>query len=254
MEKQPLLSIVTVCYNSEKTIERTFKSILNQTFTDYEYVIVDGGSKDSTLDITKKYEPLFGGKMKWKSEPDKGIYDAFNKGIERSKGQYVWIVNSDDYIQLNALNLVKDLIITNNYPDIISGVVRFVRDGELIKRWSYDSVSSEREYKKKRLGVAHPATIVKKSAYEKWGNYDPDLFIAGDMDWFLTAKENKAIIVFSTKDLTNWSEGGISFKKHHKLLYLDWKRIYKKHTKSKLEYMYFLTYRLLSYIRYMINK
>lgn len=253
-QNQPLLSIVTVCYNSVKTIERTFKSILQQEYSDYEYVVVDGGSTDGTVELIKKYEPLFNGRMKWKSEADNGIYDAFNKGIERSKGEYIWLVNSDDYLQPNVLQKLHKIITNTDYPDIISGIVRLVRDREVLNRWSYTSVSSEREYHKKRLGIAHPASIVKKSAYEKWGKYDPDFYIAGDMDWFLTAKENDAIIVFPEVELTNWSEGGISFKKQYRLLYLDWKRIYTKHTKSKLEYLYFLTYRVLSYILFQIRK
>ena len=84
-----LFSIITICFNSEKTIERTIKSVLTQTFADYEYIIVDGGSRDSTLDIVKKYEPLFEGRMKWKSESDRGIYDAMNKGIMRSSGTII---------------------------------------------------------------------------------------------------------------------------------------------------------------------
>ena len=79
--KKPLFSIATPCWNSESTIERTIKSVLRQDFKDYEYIIVDGGSTDSTLDIIKKYEPLFEGRMQWKSEPDKGLYDAFNKDL-----------------------------------------------------------------------------------------------------------------------------------------------------------------------------
>ena len=71
MNKQPQFSIITICFNSSATIERTIKSVLAQTFTDYEYIIVDGGSKDSTLDIVKEYEPLFEGRMKLKSEPEK---------------------------------------------------------------------------------------------------------------------------------------------------------------------------------------
>lgn len=252
-QARPLLSIVTVCYNSVKTIERTFKSILKQQYFDYEYIVVDGGSKDGTVELIKNYEPLFNGRMKWNSEPDKGIYDAFNKGIDRACGKYVWIVNSDDYLQPNALQSIEKIIGDNN-PDIISGIVRLVRDGQVLNRWSYNSISSEREYQKKRLGIAHPATIVKKAAYEKWGYYDPNFYIAGDMDWFLTARENNASIVFPEIELTNWSEGGISFKKQYKLLYLDWKRIYLKHTNSKLEYFYFLTYRILSYILYQIRK
>ena len=99
-------SIITICFNSERTIERTIRSVLTQTFTDYEYIIVDGGSKDSTLDIVKKYEPLFKGRMKWKSEPDRGIYDAMNKGIMRSSGIIIGIVNSDDWLEPEALAYV----------------------------------------------------------------------------------------------------------------------------------------------------
>ena len=78
MSINPFITIVTVCYNSEKTIERTIKSVLSQQFTDYEYLIVDGVSKDTTLSIIQKYEPLFNGHMKWRSEPDKGIGCAIN--------------------------------------------------------------------------------------------------------------------------------------------------------------------------------
>ena len=95
-------SIITICYNSERTIERTIKSVLAQTFRDYEYIIVDGGSNDSTLDIVRRYEPLFEGRLNWKSEPDKGIYNAMNKGIERSRGNIIGIVNSDDWLERNC--------------------------------------------------------------------------------------------------------------------------------------------------------
>ncbi len=112
MKHYPLFSIITVCWNSDKTISRTIESVLGQDFQDYEYLIVDGDSTDRTIDIIKTYEPQFNGKLKYKSEPDKGIYDAFNKGIERATGKYIWLVNSDDFIEPGVLgklyNLVKD--------------------------------------------------------------------------------------------------------------------------------------------------
>lgn len=91
------LSIITVTYNSEKTLRDTIESVLSQTYTDYEYIIVDGASKDNTINIVKEYEPKFEGRMRWISEPDKGIYDAKNKGIKMSTGDVVGIINSDDF-------------------------------------------------------------------------------------------------------------------------------------------------------------
>ena len=75
------ITIVTATYNSAKTIRDTFKSVLLQNYTNYEYIIIDGGSEDGTVDLIREYEPMFGGKMRWISEPDRGIYDAMNKGI-----------------------------------------------------------------------------------------------------------------------------------------------------------------------------
>ena len=118
MKTEPLFSIITVCYNSQKTIERTIKSVLHQDFQDYEYIIIDGSSTDGTVEIIKKYEPLFCGRMRWISEPDTGIYDAFNKGIRCSKGKLTWLVNSDDYIEKNALSVISNaysLYSTDNY-------------------------------------------------------------------------------------------------------------------------------------------
>ena len=91
------LSIITVTYNSERTLRDTMESILSQTFQDFEYIIVDGASKDATLDIIREYEPRFQGKMRYLSEPDKGIYDAMNKGFAMATGDVIGILNSDDF-------------------------------------------------------------------------------------------------------------------------------------------------------------
>src|SRR5574344_1548295 len=117
-----LFSIITISYNSERTIERTLQSILSQTFTNYEYIIIDGASSDQTLDIIKKYEPLFKGRMKWKSESDKGIYNAMNKGIKCSNGKVIGICNSDDWLEPNALEIL-DKYIEENQIDVESEAV-----------------------------------------------------------------------------------------------------------------------------------
>src|SRR5688572_4810851 len=94
-QSAPLLSIITVVYNGEQLLEKTILSILNQTYTNIEYLIIDGRSKDRTVDIIKKYENKI---SYWVSEPDKGIYDAMNKGMNAAKGDYIWFINAGDVI------------------------------------------------------------------------------------------------------------------------------------------------------------
>ena len=210
---RPLFSIVTVCYNSEKTIERTIKSILEQNYLNYEYIIVDGGSTDHTLDIVRKYEPLFMGRMKWKSEPDKGIYDAFNKGIKLAMGVYVWLVNSDDYIQENSLNQIADYIKAYNQDElpIIVGKMNFRnKEGHIVRviRSSYQKMADS--YDNYSMGLPHPATIVPQYVYEKHGYYDDNFKIMADNDWFRRIYKAKVNVVFIDIVLTNMCYGGIS--------------------------------------------
>lgn len=118
---KPKLSIITVVLNGEKYIEETIQSILNQSYKNFEYIIIDGGSSDATLDIIKKYDKKI---EYWVSEKDKGIYDAFNKGMELSRGEYIGIANSDDIYVDGAFNILANYI--KKYPekDFIFGSVK----------------------------------------------------------------------------------------------------------------------------------
>ena len=100
MNNQPIISIITVCFNSEKHIEDTIKSVLSQKYNNLQYIIIDGGSKDKTMNIINKYKKEISTII---SEPDKGISDAFNKGIQHAKGDLVGIVNSDDILLPESL-------------------------------------------------------------------------------------------------------------------------------------------------------
>ena len=102
-QPEPAFSIITVCLNSEKTVERTINSVLNQTFNDVEYIIIDGGSTDNTLNIIESYEEQITTII---SEPDKGLYYAMNKGLALAKGRLIGIINSDDWYEPNTLDLV----------------------------------------------------------------------------------------------------------------------------------------------------
>ena len=155
--KYPFFSIVTVCYNSDKTIEQTIRSVLAQTYQDFEYIVIDGASTDNTLNIVKRYSEKveYKNKIRVYSEKDKGIYDAFNKGCRKAKGTYVWLVNSDDYIERDALSIVFEKVkaFSDAYP-IVSGSVRFVYSNGMsptIKR--IDKVIAQRRYE--QIGRAH---------------------------------------------------------------------------------------------------
>ena len=240
MEQKPLISITTPCYNSGATIERTIKSILAQNFKDYEYIIVDGGSTDGTLDIIRKYEPLFEGRMKWKSEPDKGLYDAFNKGIERSTGLYCWNVNSDDHIEQDALSVLASHIQTHPEHPVISGAMHYVRgDGTLIRDCVSTTQSEVFNYKHNGMGVNHPATVVPKSVYDKYGAFDIRFKICADIDWFNRIHKAGVPVLHIEDYITNFVQGGVSnqsgYKKHAKDRWL----LLRKKYNNMIESMYY---------------
>ena len=211
MDNKPLFSISTPCWNSAKTIERTIKSVLVQEFKDYEYIIVDGGSTDGTIDIIKKYEPLFEGRMKWTSEPDKGLYDAFNKGIERSTGTYCWNVNSDDYIETDALNTLAKHIQAHVEKPVISAAMHYVRcDGTLIRNCISTASSENFNYEHNGMGVNHPATLVPKAIYEKYGAFDIRFKICADMDWFNRIHSAGVPVLHIDDFIITMTDGGIS--------------------------------------------
>ena len=233
MNNAPEFSIVTVCFNSEKTIKTTIESVLQQKYKNYEYIIVDGASKDSTMDIVKSYETNFEGRLIYKSEPDKGIYDAFNKGIKMSQGKYVWIVNSDDYIEPNALEELS--FITSQYANenapVISAAMNFITATQSrIVKSSQEKVHNA--YKTDTMGITHPATLVPKRVYETVGYYDDEYKIIGDIDWFHRAYGQKTPILFIDNIITNMVCGGVSTQYNFKRSYHDRKHYLKKHSKN----------------------
>lgn len=199
-----LFSIVTVCFNSEGTIERTIQSVLNQRFKDYEYIIVDGASKDKTLDIIRKYEPLFDGKMRWISEPDQGIYDAMNKGIKAAEGEIVGIVNSDDYYEPDALFHIEQAYKGYDYS-IIYGLLRTVSEGKEVMVYLKNHEFLERDM------IAHPACFVTRKVYEKYGMYSLKYPYSADYEFMLRMKKEREVQFTETYQiLSNFSLDGAS--------------------------------------------
>lgn len=201
-----LFTIITVCYNSEKTIEKTIQSILNQSCEDYEYLIIDGGSTDTTLEIIKKYEPEFNGKLKYVSEKDKGIYDAMNKGIDKATGEIIGIVNSDDYYELDTLENVKKLYETKKSNKcVIFGLLRCISGGKEKMIYSKNPAFIEEDM------IAHPSCFIAKSIYDEYGKYSMDYKYSSDYEFMLRIHKDKDIeYIESLNVLSNFSIDGAS--------------------------------------------
>lgn len=179
------ISIITVCFNSELTITDTIDSVFNQTYDNIEYIIIDGKSKDNTLNIVKTSEEKFLQKkisFKWISEKDCGIYDAINKGIRMATGDIIGILNSDDYFFDN--NVVRDIAksFTKNNVDCVYGNLKYIDSAnKKVKR-----VLISQEYKvgmfERSWTPPHPTFYCRKNIYDKYGLYRIDFKIVSDVE------------------------------------------------------------------------
>jgi glycosyltransferase involved in cell wall biosynthesis len=208
------ISLVTVCYNSASTIRDTLDSVLNQTYPDIEYIVVDGNSKDRTVSIIKEYEPKFNDRiMRWISEPDKGLYDAMNKGIQMATGDVVGIINSDDfYHRNNIIEKVAAAFIENKNIQAVFGDVRFVNHDNLNKTVRYYS-SKHFSIRRFRFGFmpAHPTFFTYKENFERFGYYQTDYIIAADYELLIRfLHKNKLSYKYLPLDFMKMRIGGRS--------------------------------------------
>ena len=179
MDKTPLISIITINFNDKIGLQRTFDSVFAQDYQDFEYIVIDGGSNDGSKELIEENT----GKISyWISEPDKGIYNAMNKGIKVANGEYLLFLNSGDKFYNK-----KSLILSSNYlerEDIIYGDLEVVNEVRtFIKKYSQEVSLFYFLYE----SLPHPATFIKKSAFEKFGFYDENLKIVSDWKWFLVS-------------------------------------------------------------------
>jgi len=177
-------SIITVCFNSSKTILDTLKSVGGQTFGNVEHLIVDGASRDETLEVIRGYE---GHNVSVVSEPDDGLYDAMNKGIELASGDLIGILNSDDYFESNeTLSVVARYFEQHPEVDVVFGDVVFVDPDRTEVVTRYYRANRFRPWKL-RFGwmPPHPATFVRRSVYERFGEYRKDMKISADYEMFV---------------------------------------------------------------------
>lgn len=206
------ISIITATYNSGQTLTDTLESVLRQSYTDIDYVIVDGGSKDNTLDIIRRYEPRFEGRMRWISEPDKGIYDAMNKGIRMATGGVVGLLNSDDFYTSNDVLEHVARALSDPNVDAIYGDIHYVNDDDLTHCVRY---YSSRVFCRglMRLGFmpAHPSFYCRRTIYEKYGLFDTSLRVAADFENLLRLIfVNRIRTKYIPEDFVTMRTGGAS--------------------------------------------
>jgi len=204
-ESNPCISVITVVYNNVDGIERTILSIVEQSYEDIEYIIVDGYSDDGTIDIIRKYEDRI---SKWISEPDDGLYHAMNKGMNLATGDYVWFINSGD--EIFDVETVSTMISgLQDLPDILYGNTMITDEkGNKIgdRRLAPPEALTWRSFKKGML-VSHQSLLVRK---ELAPEFDTQYTLASDIDWVIRAMKASGDIRNTHIYLSRFMEGGMS--------------------------------------------
>jgi glycosyltransferase involved in cell wall biosynthesis len=201
------ISIITVSYNSVKTIERTILSVIGQDFTNLEYILVDGGSTDGTVDVIRKYAGIFSSKISYISEPDSGIYDAMNKGISLSTSDVIGFLNSDDYYASSDSLSIVCQVMQNALCDSCYGNLMYVKNHKPYRYWR----SNHRKSFRMGWMPPHPAFFVKKHVYEAFGGFRLDCGTSADYEIMLRFLYiNKITTIWIDKILIFMEAGGAS--------------------------------------------
>jgi glycosyltransferase involved in cell wall biosynthesis len=209
---KPTLSVITVVYNNARDIERTLLSVLNQTYTGIEYIVIDGASTDGTLEIIKGYESRI---AKLISQKDKGIYDAMNKGLALATGDYVIFMNSGD--EFYAPDTVATVFASADDADIYYGETEMVNEQR-------ESLGRRRHQAPEQftwgsfkygMSVSHQAIYIKRLLTEP---YDPKYQLSADIDWILRAAKKAKKIVNVNNYVAKYLVGGMSKAKHRQSL------------------------------------
>ena len=209
------LSIITINRNNAAGLEKTMRSVLCQTCKDFEYVVVDGASTDDSVDVIKRMigqvvEPSEAPAVKWLSEPDKGIYNAMNKGIRMAAGDYIQILNSadclcDEFVVEKMFKALDD----SKYPSLLYGnMIKVASEGRIIGRSGRVEYSLRQYYSST---MNHDCCYIKRSLFDEYGLYDESLKIVSDWKWFLQAIGlGNVKPVYTDLDVTLFDANGIS--------------------------------------------
>ncbi|PWT96537.1 MAG: glycosyltransferase [Bacteroidetes bacterium] len=198
---KPLVSIITVVYNGEQFIEGAIQSVINQSYTNIQYIVIDGGSTDNTINIINRYKDHI---AVFISERDNGISDAFNKGLKQAKGEIVGILNADDWYELDGLEKVVTNLGDN---DVVYGDLRLWKDEKP------DAIfKGDHDYLTREMTINHPTVFVRRKCYEKYGGFSMDFRYAMDYDLLLRLRVNGCKFAYVPSVLSNMRWGGVSDK------------------------------------------
>lgn len=199
-----LVTVLTPCFNSGRTIEKTLTCIENQTYKNIEYIIVDGGSTDNTLELIERHRSRLPEKLTVISEKDNGIYDAMNKGIRLAAGHLIGIVNSDDYYEKDTVEQIVKHFGKNRY-EVVYGMQRIYLDDKekAVVIYHHDFLPQQM--------ITHPTCFVTKAAYNTFGVFDTQYRSAADYDLMLRFYESgKVVFTPVLSVLSNFQLGGMS--------------------------------------------
>lgn len=216
------VTIITVCLNCAATIRQTIESVLFQEYGNIEYILVDGGSSDGTLEIIKEFELAFNGKMKYISEKDEGLYDAMNKGIKMSSGNIISFLNGDDWYEKDAIARVVEYF-DNPEVDMLFGRANIIGSNKIIGVWPADI--NEILY---RMPCCHQAVFAKRELFTKIGAFNMKYIVCADYDWLLRVYNKGACIKCVQDVFVNFRVGGFNsqnkermFAEHAKIVVLN---------------------------------
>jgi glycosyltransferase involved in cell wall biosynthesis len=200
---RPLITIITVVRNGERHIEQTILSVLNQPYDNIEYILIDGGSTDGTLDIIRKYEDRI---AYWTSEPDHGIYDAMNKGIKASSGILINLLNADDYLEPNAVQSIADEFLDINRTCIIYSDVYYIDERYSVKARFYCTITPW-----VGMTMNHQSMFVHREVYNKIGLYDTQYKLSSDYDFFVRCSMGKIDFMKVDAAVVNCRNAGATY-------------------------------------------